>query len=45
MTVIRKQDIEFKPLESDNHIDIAEILDYSKFGLPAEFLIHEDIAW
>jgi len=45
MTVIREIDIEFKSKETKNTIEIAEILDYSKFGLPGEFFIHEDIAW
>ncbi|TXT62789.1 MAG: hypothetical protein BAJALOKI3v1_500018 [Promethearchaeota archaeon] len=45
MTVIREQDIEFKPIEIDNSKEIIKMLDYCNFGMPGEFFIHSEMAW
>lgn len=45
MTTLRKQDIEFMPIETEILNEIMKILDYSNFGLPGEFFINDEIAW
>lgn len=45
MTVIRKQDIEFKQIQMDYSNEIIDLLDFCNFELPAEFSIKNEIAW
>ncbi|MBD3193605.1 MAG: hypothetical protein GF317_01015 [Candidatus Lokiarchaeota archaeon] len=45
MTIIHKQDIFEESIKKEEEFYICSILDHSKFELPAEFFIKEEIAW